>query len=114
MKAINFLKQKCRFYIRRVRRWRAGKTIKFLYVSTQRCNLNDEKFSHWGCCCQCVHRLNVTKHCWHSNYSDSCNCNEAIGFYVCDLFHAMGETDRVNLCGEHGMCECFQQRPAFA
>jgi len=100
---------KLKTIIRKYKRWKYGKKIKFLYVSSHSCNLNHPEISHWGCCCQCVHRVKITKHCWHSNYTESCNCHEELGFYVCTLAHYIDEVREAHLCGEHGVCEGFMR-----
>ncbi len=88
------------------------KHIAFDYVDTRTCNLKAKEYSHWGCCCQCIHHLRVTKHC--STYPEigrvGCVCDDNIGFWVCVVFSAMGETDRANLSGGHGACEMYKKR----
>lgn len=106
-----YLIEEFTFRFNTFKRWKRGRTIKFLYVSDWECNLNNPQFGYWGCCCQCINNLKITKHCWHSNYSRSCNCNEELGFYVCILNHDIDNWyDKACLGTKHGVCEGFQKR----
>jgi hypothetical protein len=106
-----FLRTKIMRFIRgNIMRNIHGKRISFLYIKGKTCNRNnpDKSIAQWGCCCECIHRIMVTKHCWHSNFSFKCICNEHLGFYVCIIGHLIDRNQRATLCGEHGICEMFE------
>lgn len=83
--------------------------IEFEYIDKAKCNLKNKEYKHWGCCCICANRLELHKHCCHSpdGLKGKCVCGDSLKVYICKAFNAMGETRRVNLCGKHGVCECF-------
>lgn len=77
-------------------------------------NNNDECWleTQWhGCCCQCMHHLEVNKHCCYSpSEPGRCVCKDSLGFYVCILYHDLEYNRGANLSGKHGYCEEFKQR----
>ena len=84
--------------------------IKFEYFDNMACNLDNKEIGHWGCCCKCANRIEVHKHCCHSEKTEEqkndCICGESLKFYVCTAM--VEERERsVNLCGTHGVCELF-------
>jgi hypothetical protein len=87
-------------------------TFEYLYAHGD-CNLKnkDKQIAKWGCCCICKNRLELHKHCCHSNRTNpnKCVCEETLNVYACISFHEVDGTRRMNLCGEHGCCELFQE-----
>lgn len=84
-----------------------NKPISFNLTDNAQCSATTE----YGCCCECESRLTVKAHCMLIEHEgDGCNCSEDMGFYVCTIFNDMDGDGIAQICGEHGVCECFVKR----
>jgi len=103
MKTIKLLFSQVKLLILQIRQYIVYKRIHFTYINHKYINYKKDE-----CCCICIHRLEVHKHCYHSISKHTCICNESLNFYVCDVFIDHEDNNReINLCGEHGICERF-------
>ena len=58
------------------------------------------------CCCNCKYQVEVYNTCINS-LKKPCNCDDSLGFYVCNAFN----DDKIAfIVGKHGICELFIEK----